>query len=233
MKKIIYFSLFFIGVVILAYIINFNAWKGVSKSTEVWAQFGDYLGGVVNPILTFLSIVLLIKSVNLQREANSSLIIENKRQEHLDYLKNFEARFYSLIDAQRNAFEKFKLTSSDGKEVKGGEAVNFLEDVIFAKKGEGCTREVIAGYVSECDVSESIHSSARRFYLLLKLIDEKLSGEEKTEYYEVLLNLTDFPLVRLMVLTLCLYEWHSLNYIESSGVLDKVELNEYKAHFKL
>ncbi len=94
MKKIIYFSLCFIGVVILAYVFNFNTGKGLSKSTEVWAQFGDYLGGVVNPILTFLSIVLLIKSVNLQREANSSLILENKRQEHLDYLKNFESRFY-------------------------------------------------------------------------------------------------------------------------------------------
>ncbi|HID9088955.1 hypothetical protein [Enterobacter mori] len=233
MKKIIYFSLFFIVVVILAYVYNFNTGKGLSKSTEVWAQFGDYLGGVVNPILTFLSIVLLIRSVNLQREANSSLIVENKRQEHLDYLKNFEARFYNLIDAQRTAFDKFRLSKEDGAEVKGGEAVNYLEELIFSKKNEGFSRSDIANDISECDVSESIHSSARRFYLLLKLIDEKLSGQEKKEYYEVLINLTDFPLVRLMVLTLCVYDWSIINYIDSSGVLAKDELIEYKSHFEV
>lgn len=232
MKKIIYFSLCFIGVVILAYVFNFNTGKGLSKSTEVWAQFGDYLGGVVNPILTFLSIVLLIKSVNLQREANSSLILENKRQEHLDYLKNFESRFYSLIDAQRTAFEKFKLTKLDGSEVKCGEAINYLEGFIFSRKNEGISRNDIARDVSECDASESIYSSARRFYLLLKLIDEKLSEEERNEYYEVLINLTDFPLVRLMVLTLCLYDWDIIKYIDVSGVLAKEELIEYKSHFE-
>lgn len=233
MKKIILFSVFFIAVVVLAYILNFNTGKGISKSTEVWAQFGDYLGGVVNPILTFLSIVLLIKSVNLQREANSSLIIENKRQAHLDYLKNFETRFYNLIDAQRAAFENFKLSGADGEDIKGGEGVNYLEDYILSKKDEGSSRIDIANGVSECDVSELIHSSARRFYLLLKLIDEKLSGEEKKEYYEVLINLTDFPLVRLMVLTLCLYDWEIIKYIDSSGVLKKDELIEYKSHFEI
>lgn len=233
MKRIIYISFIIIVVVISMYFYNFNTGKGLSKSTEVWGQFGDYLGGVVNPILTFLSIVLLIKSIDLQRDANASIINENKRQEKLDYLKNFEMRFYSLIDAQRTAFEKFTLLNVDGVNIKGVEAVNKLEDFIFNMKNEGKSKEVVSKFITDCDVSESIYSSVRRFYLLVRLIDEKLECEERDEYYEILINMTDFPLVRLIVLALCVYDWDIIKYIDSSSVLAKDELVQYRAYFQL
>lgn len=233
MKVIIYFGALLIISVISIYMYNFNYGMGFSKSTEIWGQFGDYLGGVLNPILTFLSIVLLIKSIDLQRKTNEDIIKENRRQEKLDYLKFFEVRFYSLIDAQRIAFDKFKLIKPDNEEIKHAEAVNYLEEVILDMKNKGESKKNIENYISKCDVSESIYSSTRRFYLLLKLIDQKLPNKEKNEYYEVVLNLTDYPLVRLMVLVLCLYDWDIVNYINSSNVLEKDELKKYRQHFEL
>lgn len=79
----------------------------LSENKEIWGQFGDYFGGVLNPILSFISILLLIKSVKMQLTANECLINETKRQEFLDKRKSFEFQFYNLINAQKSAFDDF------------------------------------------------------------------------------------------------------------------------------
>ena len=48
-----------------------------------------------------------------------------------------------------------------------------------------------------------------------------------------MINMTDFPLVRLIVLALCVYDWDIIKYIDSSSVLAKDELVQYRAYFQL
>lgn len=50
--------LILILVVIIPYLINFNG--GLSDKTEVWGAFGDYFGGILNPILSIINIGVLI-----------------------------------------------------------------------------------------------------------------------------------------------------------------------------
>ncbi|WP_419246219.1 hypothetical protein [Serratia sp. NFX21] len=233
MKRIVCIGFLFIILVVLCYYFNFGMENKISNSTEVWGQFGDYLGGVINPVLTFLSIVLLVKTINLQREANISILAENKRQEKLDYLKNFEVRFYNLIDSQRSSFMDFKLKSIKGMDEfrKTSEAVALLEEIVFTCNEKRMSAGDIEKEIDRVDDSDAIYSTVRRFYLLVKLIDDKLSHEDKVEYYEVLVNLTDYPLIRLLVLSTCIYNWASISYIESSGILKSPELLAYKNNF--
>ncbi|BEL72440.1 MULTISPECIES: hypothetical protein [Serratia] len=233
MKKIVYIGFLFIALVISFYYFNFGMEGKISKSTEVWGQFGDYLGGVINPILTFLSIVLLVKTINLQREANTSILDENRRQERLDHFKNFEVRFYNLIDSQRTYFMGFKLRNVDaGDEIKvSSDAVAFLEEMIFDCNQKKMALDELRAKINDIDGSDAIYSAVRHFYLLVKLIDDKLSGEEQKEYYEVLINLTDYHLIRLLVLSTCVYDWDSILYIEKSDVLGSKELRRYKSNF--
>lgn len=77
-----------------AYYLNFGIDGDISQKTDIWGQFGDYLGGVLNPILSFISIYLLINSLSLQHRANASLVDEIKRQEKLEEFKKFEFRFF-------------------------------------------------------------------------------------------------------------------------------------------
>ncbi|WP_296029453.1 hypothetical protein [uncultured Alcanivorax sp.] len=51
-------------VVLLAYIWRFSG-GDIGGPTE-WAQFGDYMGGVINPILGFITVYLLLHSLNFQ-----------------------------------------------------------------------------------------------------------------------------------------------------------------------
>lgn len=46
-----------------AYAINFADWLNLSDSTETWGQLGDYLGGIINPIVGLLTICLLTVSL--------------------------------------------------------------------------------------------------------------------------------------------------------------------------
>ncbi|MES2820118.1 MAG: hypothetical protein V4812_14155 [Pseudomonadota bacterium] len=58
-----------LSVVFLLYFNRFGP-APLSGKPEVWGQFGDYVGGVVNPIVGFLSLLALIFTIRSQQEAN-------------------------------------------------------------------------------------------------------------------------------------------------------------------
>ncbi|WP_339344186.1 hypothetical protein [uncultured Alcanivorax sp.] len=63
-RKIVYGAVGIFVVVLLAYIWRFSG-GDIGGPTE-WAQFGDYMGGVINPILGFITVYLLLHSLNFQ-----------------------------------------------------------------------------------------------------------------------------------------------------------------------
>ncbi|GAB3099639.1 hypothetical protein G8770_03490 [Aestuariicella hydrocarbonica] len=54
---------------ILVYFIWFYAinGKGLSENPSDWGTFGDYLGGIINPLIAFFALMWLVKSVRIQR----------------------------------------------------------------------------------------------------------------------------------------------------------------------
>lgn len=59
------FSLNFI-ISILLYFYKFNS--GLSNDTATWGQYGDFFGGILNPTLSFISIMLLLETIKLQEQ---------------------------------------------------------------------------------------------------------------------------------------------------------------------
>ena len=59
---------------LLAYLANFHG--GFSDETSAWGEFGDYLGGLVNPIVGFLTICLLTVSLR-----QNQLALQQAREE--------------------------------------------------------------------------------------------------------------------------------------------------------
>ncbi|MEW5543558.1 hypothetical protein [Pseudomonas soli] len=51
---------------VLVYRIKFNG--GLSSMSADWSSFGSYVGGVLGPIVSFLTLLAVIKTVALQRE---------------------------------------------------------------------------------------------------------------------------------------------------------------------
>lgn len=59
-----------IVMVIAVYVVRFGLVLGapLSGDAEAWGQFGDYVGGALNPLIAFLAFYWLTQSIQLQRE---------------------------------------------------------------------------------------------------------------------------------------------------------------------
>jgi len=99
------------GIFLLVFLMYFIIFKGNSFSTskEEWGQFGDYVGGILNPTIAGLALFWLINSVNLQvkefKKTNEALkeTVKTAREQHNQIaIQNFENLFFKLLDALNN-----------------------------------------------------------------------------------------------------------------------------------
>lgn len=83
----------------LFYFVHFSG--QVSPSQERWGQFGDYFGGVLNPILSFGALLgLLFTLQSQQRESDKA---EGRHREQL-----FDTRLFQLLSLSHDAVSAIK-----------------------------------------------------------------------------------------------------------------------------
>jgi hypothetical protein len=86
-------SIWFVAAISLSVLVFYAAWfsfnsgLGVSKNTGAWGEFGDFVGGVLNPLIAFSAFFWLATSVRLQKaelaETRKTLADTLKAQEAL------------------------------------------------------------------------------------------------------------------------------------------------------
>lgn len=122
MEKFIYFI--FIIVAILFFIVisgtYFYHFSGsFSNSQEIWGTFGDYIGGTLNPILGFLSLIALLYTINLQNNELSLSRKEIKRSIKKDEDKDIKILNQALLNIalQLNTISNIKILLSKYKTI--------------------------------------------------------------------------------------------------------------------
>lgn len=75
---------------IVGYVLMYGS--SPAYSHEKWAQFGDFLGGVLNPLYAFLAFLALLYTINIQRTELKQARAEFRRsadaaQQQIDHLK--------------------------------------------------------------------------------------------------------------------------------------------------
>jgi len=203
---------------------DINKWIGLSNNKGDWGTFGDFVGGVLNPLLTFITIVMLINSLKLQREANLQLIKDEKRQEKEIVSKRFEDTFYNLISSEREEFNSFSIVLND-VEYKSYKAVEQIEravwDYIHARKSNAgnCDVKEVRDFIQDMDnnSSMSIFSLVRCVYVVFKVVKEKCPEEHRGYYLDIFVNMMPVKLVNLVSLLSVYMNWKSISYINSNG----------------
>lgn len=66
-KWLVVFLICCVLLVLGFYVFNFYGGK-LSSSSEQWGQLGDYFGGILNPIFGFVTVLILIATITIQRE---------------------------------------------------------------------------------------------------------------------------------------------------------------------
>ena len=108
-------------VLIASYAIAFiqNGW---AKSPEVWGQLGDYIGGLLNPLVAGFALMALVVSVRLQKAelADTRKELENSRlameeQGKTAEQQRREQRFFDLLNLYQETLKTFSIEGSTGK----------------------------------------------------------------------------------------------------------------------
>jgi len=79
--------------------VYFGYGGSIPRTSDQWAQFGTYVGGVTGPLLSFLALIAVVRTLHLQR---STLELEQARQladQHLRWLDALYADMIELLDA--------------------------------------------------------------------------------------------------------------------------------------
>ena len=161
-----------------------------------WGEFGDYAGGVLNPIFALFALVVLLRTVQLQTD---ELRLSNRELQHSSkalraqsaslQLQNFERTFFEMVRLHHDIIKDLYLTTDT--------------------RGRGCFRafynEELKQYYSltqEPRPLEKIQHAYslfhehnqhyvghyfRNFYRILKFVDESaMEVKEKKEYAGIL-----------------------------------------------
>lgn len=202
----------------------------LSNDPSRWSDLGGYFGGVLAPLLTFVSIILLIKSLTLQIDANKSLSLEVDLLKKSERFKAFETQFFAMLGSQRDMFQYVEFVFEDESQdvIRGVESIRLLEDKIESMQEDGRDEVAIKEYLLDLDRKELIFNLVRCFYLIVKMVSNKLSEsngftrEDRLEHYLTAINFTDFSNLRLILISIRFLEFQSTKYLRSHKELMEV-----------
>jgi len=160
----------FIIITLVCYIVWFEGVNDqvLARSTETWGQFGDFFGGVSNPIIALLTLYWVMSAVKLQteelKETTQALQDTSKAQVINTSLAALTAELRILqseIDqllSERSYYAELKPSPSglyktlEGKQVSGGvleQIANANTQIINKRSEQNASRNKIKIYMAK------------------------------------------------------------------------------------
>ena len=186
------------AVVLYFYVSEFG--NELSSDQAKWAQFGDYIGGLLGPAFAFLGLIALLITIRIQSKelALSSSELKNSAtalsQQSLSLQhQNFENRFFNMLSLHHEIVNGLSVKSQDG-------------EIVLGRKSFPVFQEDLSGYLMEAALGHEgpyeqfmlyeyehfhrhygleLNHYFRNFYRILKYIDEA-DIADKREYSGVL-----------------------------------------------
>lgn len=202
-KNILRLVQFAILIIIFVFCINyFN--NPISKENG-YGPWGDFFGGVLNPILTFLTFMgLLITIIIQKKELKESRDVFIKQQEALEKqqeemtIQSFDNKFFQMLNSFNKITDSLKLDTHTGKEVfkelveklKNQLQYVYLEDV---SKNNKRKNKVEYLYTVFPDFNNTNDTTFKYYFLnlyqLLKFVDEDIPHKNKDKYSKKYANI--------------------------------------------
>ena len=137
---VVYVASVLVVCVFVSYVGNFFSWP--SSSQEVWGQFGDYVGGVLNPILSFLALMAVVKGLRYQsigveqarddaaqaRKDAKSAIAMQAEQTNIFKQQSFESLFFALLELHSKSIEGLRMSDENGVDITGHDVLRHVAD---------------------------------------------------------------------------------------------------------
>lgn len=194
---------------------------------------GDFIGGNINPVLTFVSTILLIETLSLQRKATSiaeSEATDAKRtiKEQGDLIKTqiFESSFFNLINlcleeyktaTIEYATQESKITTSS---YQGSKAFNFIETVFSERKNNGeSPREILQSLDNEH--GDIVFNAIKTFSTVFGFVNENAPPGAQKKYISLAAKLIPTPIIYLICIAKLHTNWPIIKPFEQADFFEK------------
>lgn len=228
------FGLVAAGIAIGSYLAHFG-WS-TTNNHEQWGQFGDFFGGTLNPILSFLALIALLVSLHFQVKElsltrkevqNSTTELKQSRralQEQSESLKqqNFENTFFHMISLHNDIISDMDVRSTTSNEVMitgrdcFGKYVRKLIDYLNTQVIEQSYEKLQDRFGSD------INHYFRNLYTILKFLN--LYGQSRTDIQQYI-NIVSAQLSTFELVLLC-YNGLKPGHEKMKALIEKYSLLE-------
>lgn len=133
-------------VAVLVYWNHFGA-GDLSPKTESWGQFGDFVGGVINPAVGLLTICLIFHSIKIQRRELNNSLEELRRANEAAALMSFEQSLFAWLANYHEQIQQIEFRSFKGRSA--------LQEMYKSKLSPQTTIEKIGYYPPVIDDSRA------------------------------------------------------------------------------
>lgn len=166
-----------IALILTTLVVNFRK-QDISEDISAWGQFGDFLGGTLNPLFGLISVVIISATLQLQ-------IKSSRKQE-------FDNQFFALLNLYDSVLQSIDRHSSrDGSVRKGRDCMYlFFRDVIKISEKNKIPLNIAYSSFFESRGWELEHYF-RTVYHLFKHVKDGSNGNlvvesEKKKYYDLI-----------------------------------------------
>ncbi|MCH5508862.1 putative phage abortive infection protein [Pseudomonas syringae] len=154
------------------------------ESAQYWGQIGDFVGGVLNPLLSFVALMAVLYSIRMQRlelalareDARESQAIQVQQRLNFER-QNFEAVFFRLLEIHTRLSNELTVNSigASADTFVGRKAFRYVNDLIAVRPWTSAieVKDGILSYSNEFDnrFSQDFAHYFRNFYQILKHVE--------------------------------------------------------------
>lgn len=192
---------------------------------------GDFIGGNINPVLTFVTTILLIETLSLQRKATSIAEEESadakrtiKEQGELIKTQIFESSFFNLINL---CLEEYKNAAIENKKysAQGSKAFNVIEKNFSERKNKGERPSEILDNLED-EHGDIIFNAIKTFSTVFGFVNENAPNGTHERYISLATKLTPTPIIYLICIAKLHTDWAIIKPFEQANFFEKKGIPE-------
>lgn len=200
-KAIVGFAIGLVVAVVLAFFLLISL--DINVTTNL-GQVGDFVGGLLNPLLSFMALIAILLSISAQEKDIAASLDALSRQEEILKYQSFESSFFNLLTMLRERRKEFVYVGKDGRPVPLAERTaknirNFRKRLDARAISDRKRHSLAIDFVAKNSNVLLVGSLRRQLNTIRRFISEKgLSIEKRKYYYRVALD--DFTPYESLVL---------------------------------
>jgi uncharacterized membrane protein len=229
-------SIVLLAVILFCGIYSFYFWAGGTDLTHAsLGTLGDFVGGNINPLLTFISTIVLIDSFVTQRkstkeakiaEEDAKLVV--REQSALATKQSFESSLFNLLNLCLSEYKNTEIRLKSGT-YQGSKAFTKYEEV-FSSLMQSTHKPDLLNQLEELS-GDALFDTLKNFSTLFKLISSNAGSAEKEQYSSLILTLMPTVLIQLLCVAKNHSQWPILNYFEKCEVFHRHSLKLWLVHY--